>query len=669
MRALTCKQQEWVLYLILVILGLVAIGLLACSREDFPDPVENSGISEVGKVMFCYNRSDHNESFCIRKLTTELGSTIECVSEYGYLTGFNHLAGVEVGNKQFVFYHNRGMGYEKYWWISEIRANGQIGDITDGCDDTDNVWDHSYETLIGFRIGQRGFIFGQDSYGDHRWFIQEITGDGKLAPSELSSGTWKNYYITATPFYINGITYIYFQDNDDYWFIAHVSEDGRLYDTCDGTWEYNDFPKATSLNIGGQTFLFCQYMTYNSNADHLGSWFIRRINPDGTMGEETDSGIWNYNYDVITSYTYNNKACIFGHQNGGFYFIQEITANGKMGAELSHGGIDGDDSFFYPFTLYEPGNFRYVVGWEFIKATTGQRYTWSPMYYEPWTAPAKSGGGAALADINRDTRTTLDAVLMGIQDLPGSDRFYYQVAWDLDYTGKAAGWSKTYFGPYCGGTQAGGGADIADIDRNGKPDLVLMSIDDPEGANAFWYFIGWNLNTNGEPASWSSKFQIDGLGWDNAGGGMALNDIDGNGQPEIVLAAIDNPSGANKFWYKLGRNLDQSGNATSWTSNLNAPFNLGDLSAGGGAALADIDFNGHPDLVLMNIDSPQGANPFWCYVGWDIDINGNAVRWSSFSRSALGNMTSGGGAAIGNIDKDETMDLLLMTVDNPYGKD
>jgi hypothetical protein len=32
-------------------------------------------------------------------------------------------------------------------------------------------------------------------------------------------------------------------------------------------------------------------------------------------------------------------------------------------------------------------------------------------------------------------------------------------------------------------------------------------------------------------------------------------------------------------------------------------------------------------------------------------------------------MTSGGGAAIGDIDKNGIMDLLLMTIDNPIGKD
>lgn len=210
---------------------------------------------------------------------------------------------------------------------------------------------------------------------------------------------------------------------------------------------------------------------------------------------------------------------------------------------------------------------------------------------------------------------------------------------------------------------------MADIDGNGVPDLLIMSVDAPQGADSFWYWVGWNMDANGQVASWSPLMVQTGLGHDNSGGGAALGDIDKNGRQDLILMSIDNPGGPNKFWYRIGRNLDQSGIAASWTGNIAAPFYVGDLSAGGGASLADVNGNGKPDLVLIDIDSPQGPNSFWCYIGWDIDINGNVVSWSSFTGPSLGNMTSGGGTAIGDIDKNRILDLLLMAIDNPYGND
>jgi len=79
----------------------------------------------------------------------------------------------------------------------------------------------------------------------------------------------------------------------------------------------------------------------------------------------------------------------------------------------------------------------------------------------------KLGGGAALWDIDQDANHKYDAVLVGIQSQTGSDRFYYKVAFNLDSKGKAASWSGNFYSPSINTNQAGGGADIADIDGNG----------------------------------------------------------------------------------------------------------------------------------------------------------------------------------------------------------
>ncbi len=60
--------------------------------------------------------------------------------------------------------------------------------------------------------------------------------------------------------------------------------------------------------------------------------------------------------------------------------------------------------------------------------------------------------------------------------------------------------------------------------------------------------------------------------WENRGGGIAVADLSGNGQQDLILLMVDNPPGQNSGLYRIGRNLDPTGNATSgWTPWLNVP--------------------------------------------------------------------------------------------------
>jgi len=618
-------------------------------------------------------RYDKNEGTYFR--TDRAGSSFGGMIDAGHnlvdwVDGVDfYLAGVQVKGRQFIAIHNG----EKEFAIRSITGDGHLGPETDH-----QQWSGNYETFLGFHVGDKGFIFGQDSYGGHHWFVQEVTADGKLVENESDNGEWHNYYKTATPLYVNGKTFLFFQEEGSYlegtryWFIASVSPDGKLTDVCDGEWGIF-WERVTSVEVAGKTYLIGNRKDGNTGK---GEWFINRIYDNGTMGPETDRGWWNNYYKNFTAFVSNNTAYIYGGAGsresiGLNCFFQQITADGKMGAETLNNQLDRDYDFVVPFKLFAaPGSFRYTIGWDLSKSTGVPARSWSGIFSDPWNGEMKSGGGAALANIDGDASGKYDAVLVGIQEQLGEDRFYYKVAWNLDGTGKASSWSQTLFGPYCAMSQAGGGADIADIDRNGIPDLLLMSVDDPEGVNSFRYNIGWNMAKDGKVASWSNMIQGPSIGNSNSGGGAALGDIDKNGLPDLVLMGVDNPEQGNAFRYSIGKNLDVTGKPASWTPVIQAPCYLGWSSAGGGAALADINGNGKLDLILSGIDSPTGANNFWCYIGWDIDINGNVTGWSpKFSGPATGNITYGGGTAVGDINKNGIMDMLLMTVDNPYGKD
>jgi hypothetical protein len=79
---------------------------------------------------------------------------------------------------------------------------------------------------------------------------------------------------------------------------------------------------------------------------------------------------------------------------------------------------------------------------------------------------------------------------------------------------------------------------------------------------------------------------------------------------------IDDPEGSNSFWYKIGYDLKDDGTATFWTASL-FKDDLGGSDSGGGVAIADINGNQIPDLLLMAIDDPEGSNSFWYTIGWD----------------------------------------------------
>ncbi len=655
-------MKRYAKIVLIALSGLVIIN--SCTKDDteivIEQPVSDSP-EHKGMVMLMYNDDDPGK-YRVFEAGSSLGAMICSGEGIGRWAG---VTGVQSGMNQYLVCHpnlKSEFVEGKEFSIRKIEPGGFVGAETDH-----QTWNNNYETFFGFQLGDKGFIFGLDnSLIDIKWFTQEVYADGTLAPDEAAGGEWDNYYEYATPIYSNGQTFLFFQNSKTkYWFITHVYDDGTLHDVCDGHWG-NVWERVTSVETGDNSYLF-------GLDDTSADWFLQRMDYTGHLDEETDQGTWSHTFKFMVGYTLLEQAYLFGAK-GNFdynqhYFIQEITPDGKMGVETDNGSIEEPD-YVVPFKVYDkPDSFRYTIGWNMSK-TNGNPTGWSARHDGTWRGYFKTGGGAALANIDGDPGHIQDALMMGIEDLHGADRFYYKIAWNLDIFGNAQSVSQTMFGPEIGEMQAGAGADICDIDSNQDPDLIFMVIDDPEGPNEFWYYIGYNVNEQGVPTNWGPKRQVSGLGDLDQGGGAAIGLIDNNLRPDMVLIGIDNPPQDNNIWMVIGKNLDWFGLAESWTPKITLPCDIGWNSAGGGAALADINNNGQLDLVVMNIDNPAGPNNLWSWIGWDIDIDGNVASWTPIgSPPSPGNITSGGGAAIGDIDLNGTPDLFLMTVDNPYGND
>ena len=265
------------------------------------------------------------------------------------------------------------------------------------------------------------------------------------------------------------------------------------------------------------------------------------------------------------------------------------------------------------------------------------------------------GEGAGLAVGLIDGNDRPDAILMAYDAPSGANNFRYRVIHDLDATGKPGRIGAYVTTPGTGHSGEGAGAALGDVDGNGQLDIVLMAIDAPSGANSFTYKVGFDLDAAGRPARWDRWRKVSGLGHSADGGGVALADVDGNGVLDLVLMAYDDPSGANTFVYKIGFDLGPDGQVRRQTDwrTVDRVAGLGHAGEGAGIAIGDLDGDGRQDMVLLAYDAPKGPNTFRYRVVWGLDRDGRPSSAGTWGRHMTGRGHSGAGAGLAMYDVDE----------------
>jgi hypothetical protein len=129
---------------------------------------------------------------------------------------------------------------------------------------------------------------------------------------------------------------------------------------------------------------------------------------------------------------------------------------------------------------------------------------------------------------------------------------------------------------------------IADLDGDGKPDLVIFG-----AANGSLISIYRNISTNGTLTTGSFAPRVD-LPAGNPGGGgwIAVADVDGDGQLDLVLANY----GMNVV--SVFKNQCVPGSIT--TNSFASPVNFAVGSGPRGVAVQDLDGDGKPEIVTAN---------------------------------------------------------------------
>ncbi|NPD21912.1 trypsin-like peptidase domain-containing protein [Corallococcus exiguus] len=291
-----------------------------------------------------------------------------------------------------------------------------------------------------------------------------------------------------------------------------------------------------------------------------------------------------------------------------------------------------------------------------------------------WFGWEDQGADIAVADLNHSGRP--DLLVFHIDNPGGENHGYYRVGWDLSATGNVTGgWSSIKPVPgWFGDEDQGAGIAMADINRNGQSDLVIFHIDNPEGENHGYYRIGWDLDANGDvTGGWSPIKPVPGwFGWEDQGAAIAVADVSRNGQSDLVVFHLDNPEGENHGYYRIGWNLDANGDVTGgWSPVKPVPDWFGWENQGAGIAIGDVNGDGWLDLVVFHLDNPEGENHGYYRIGYRLDANGDVTGgWSPIKPVPgwFGWEDQGAGIALARINDTPQDDLVIFHVDNPGGE-
>lgn len=180
--------------------------------------------------------------------------------------------------------------------------------------------------------------------------------------------------------------------------------------------------------------------------------------------------------------------------------------------------------------------------------------------------------------------------------------------------------------------QEGADADLWDINKDGTLDLVCAWLDNPSGSNYIYYKVGWTVSsTMGTVSSWSSVQKVNSaIGSDCSGLGIAVSYIDNDVIPDILFAWVEEVTGADNAKYMICFDIPTSGAVTTPSAKKTIPYGSYGTT-GCDIALGQIGwFSQYQDLVFIYVDD-LGTGNLRFKIGRDLNYAGDILQgWTDY---------------------------------------